>query len=497
MGCAWLAGLEDTECLLMTIVAVSGLCSDLDTDQEILLTWDAGDGRWESDVDEFVGTGSGGNGTVIFGKTNGVPYSTIDGVYGTFLGCDGIGSVLFGFGTDVLCGDTGSAVTCNNTFVVRFECVDCAGADGESTNTLIDGLPTTIDPNTTFQFDIPNSALGPNTTFQIAGTSACSSNTLFPNLTIQLVSPNNTFYDLVTQPADIDSPNFLFSLNQTNGVEDIDTLDTDQNTLIGVYTPDEDPATYTGPVVGTWSVLIQNAGDCAVTITEMSMCFGTASTGLTLSASADPASGSSPLSVDLDLTVGGTPTMYSVSWDDGSALEWSTSSTGFTHEFDTEGTYEVVVRAWTACGTYVEDTVTVTVEDPIQTACCVNTIAQTLYAHFTGDTGCLNLSANPFPVVWDAVNEWWQGTGTINCDAGIGTDCTQIKIRLVCSGGNFGGSFLQFYAAGETACGEPSSIDYIGTTCSPFEVQFEILQPDTSQCCAGDNDIFVSITETP
>lgn len=125
--CAAIAGLTEDDCLTMTVATVSGACSGIDTAQEFQLAWDAGDARWESAPDAFTGTGSGGTGQVVFGKTDGVPYALIDGVYGTPLGCDDDGGWLFAFGGPVLCG--GTSVPCADYFVVRFVC-DCCTIEG-------------------------------------------------------------------------------------------------------------------------------------------------------------------------------------------------------------------------------------------------------------------------------------------------------------------------------------------------------------------------------
>lgn len=126
-GCAAInAGMDTDDCLYVTVLSASGLCSTIDTTQVSVLVWDAGDSRWESTYD-FDTTGSGTDGPVHFGFTNGVPWMTIDGVYGTPMGCDD-GGLLFSFGGAVLCAG-GTETLCENYFVVKVEC-SCCPIDG-------------------------------------------------------------------------------------------------------------------------------------------------------------------------------------------------------------------------------------------------------------------------------------------------------------------------------------------------------------------------------
>ena len=120
---SWLAGLESTDCLQLTVVSVSGKCSEIDPDQSIHLVWDAGDSRWEGTTD-FVH--DGGSGPVYF--TDAAPALTIDGNSGRYLGADSEG-LLFAFGKSPLCTE-GTPATCNNSFVVRVKCGTCTELPG-------------------------------------------------------------------------------------------------------------------------------------------------------------------------------------------------------------------------------------------------------------------------------------------------------------------------------------------------------------------------------
>jgi hypothetical protein len=130
-SCAWPAGITTDECVEMTVASATGRCADIDTTQDIFLAWDAGAAKWQSGAADWTGTGSGGTGQVTFSTTTPVPTATIDAVAGTYLGCDGTGGILFGFGGAVLCGGTDG--DCDNFFVARFACSCCpiAGWDGE------------------------------------------------------------------------------------------------------------------------------------------------------------------------------------------------------------------------------------------------------------------------------------------------------------------------------------------------------------------------------
>jgi hypothetical protein len=125
----------------MTVVSAQGKCSGIDTTQSIELIWDGGDSRYESGASDFTGTGSGGTGLVTLDVSGAAPTSTIDGVSGKYMGCSGDGGLLFAFGGSVLCG--GTAGTCDNYFVVRFDCECCSIAwwDGEGWY-CVDGVAT-------------------------------------------------------------------------------------------------------------------------------------------------------------------------------------------------------------------------------------------------------------------------------------------------------------------------------------------------------------------
>jgi len=122
-GGGWLAGLPLSSCLKFSILSAAGKCSGVTTPQTIYLTYDSGDTRWESTAD-FTGTGSGGAGPAHVGTTDGVPYCTIDGVYGT-LEPGGSNYLIFAFGGSVLCGGTDSLNCGDNTLRVKVECYAC------------------------------------------------------------------------------------------------------------------------------------------------------------------------------------------------------------------------------------------------------------------------------------------------------------------------------------------------------------------------------------
>jgi hypothetical protein len=120
-ACSWLAGIETTDCLLLTVVSATGRCSGVDTTQEITLEWDGVD-SWDGTT-TFTHTGAGSPGAAVFTFTAPDPPAlTIDGVEGLYQGCSD-GKLYFAFGGTTLCG--GSAGDCNNSFVVAITCTCC------------------------------------------------------------------------------------------------------------------------------------------------------------------------------------------------------------------------------------------------------------------------------------------------------------------------------------------------------------------------------------
>jgi hypothetical protein len=130
----------------------------------------------------------------------------------------------------------------------------------------------------------------------------------------------------------------------------------------------------------------------------------------------------------------------------------------------------------------------------IKTACCDNGLPAVLHAVFSPMAGtenldCLGLASNPVLLTWDDTNEWYQGSVDISCANCGGSDtfcadCETIRIRLFCTGGPAWTGQLEFLDSTGGACdGEPTTIDFIFTTCCPFVIQFQILAPDNFQCC--------------
>lgn len=122
VDCAAIAGMATTDCLQLSVVAVSGACSGVDPDQLVPLVWDAVDLRWESSYD-FTVTGSGApGGPVVFWRADGRERLSIDGVELYARGCDEGGLVFVGAGA-VLCGGVSEA--CADYFIVKVECHCC------------------------------------------------------------------------------------------------------------------------------------------------------------------------------------------------------------------------------------------------------------------------------------------------------------------------------------------------------------------------------------
>lgn len=139
-SCGWPAGADADTCIRMTVVSASGRCSGIDTAQSIELAWASGTSDYRSGASDFTGTGSGGTGQVILDLSGATPAATIDNVAGKPLGCSGDGGLLFAFGGTTLCG--GTAGTCNNYFVARFDCECCSIAGWEGAGWYcVDGAP--------------------------------------------------------------------------------------------------------------------------------------------------------------------------------------------------------------------------------------------------------------------------------------------------------------------------------------------------------------------
>jgi hypothetical protein len=130
-GCSWLANLDATLCLRVTVVSAGGSCSGVDASQERYLAW--GGANWASASDFDCGAASG---PVVFGIASGAPSLTLAGTAGVYLGCSG-GKATFAFG-NALCAGSGSGSgsgggsSCTGGLVLAVECSCCpiAGWDG-------------------------------------------------------------------------------------------------------------------------------------------------------------------------------------------------------------------------------------------------------------------------------------------------------------------------------------------------------------------------------
>lgn len=118
--CAWVGGLSSSDCLLFSVVSASGACSGISTTREVYL--EPSGGTWASGPDDWVGTGGGGTGQIVFSKASGLFYLVVDGVYLTPLGCSE-GCLIFGGGGATLCG--GATTPCVDSFVAAVCCATC------------------------------------------------------------------------------------------------------------------------------------------------------------------------------------------------------------------------------------------------------------------------------------------------------------------------------------------------------------------------------------
>lgn len=134
-GSKWYMGLDTTPCFRLTVISAMGRCSDIDTSQILILSWDEGNSRWETgddaaadpgdDEDDFIHDGPGDHlGPMRFWVSEGRARMSIDGIEGGEE-CSSPGQITFAFGGSGLCSGTVSDQCGDNTFRVRLTCVCC------------------------------------------------------------------------------------------------------------------------------------------------------------------------------------------------------------------------------------------------------------------------------------------------------------------------------------------------------------------------------------
>jgi hypothetical protein len=133
-ACGWLIGLTVDSCLLSTVIAAYGRCSDIDTEQHQRLEWDAGESKYKSGdgaadtpEDDFAYDGPA-IGPIRFWMDDLDPRASIDDVEGIKVGC-GSDYVDFAFGGALCTGETVDPCG-KNYFVVRFTCTCCTATPG-------------------------------------------------------------------------------------------------------------------------------------------------------------------------------------------------------------------------------------------------------------------------------------------------------------------------------------------------------------------------------
>jgi hypothetical protein len=392
-GRSGMPGWDSSTCLLMTIVDKGGLCDGIDDEQRITLT--SLDGiTWTSTTDF---THLQGSGPVTFAKAN-PPEASIDSINGYWIG-PVVGGHLMEFGSDDLCA-TGTH-GCQDSFVALFKCVPCAVSSGSySPPSSSMAIPSGATRSSTIV--VPPQSGAP-TALRLCLNVPCAGG--ISNLTVTLTAPNGTVYTLLANPGGVTAQTADIVLSTANGVMPIQSAVASSGTLVGVYTPVQNFGAYSGPDVGLWVISIANAGPCSAEMTCATLCFGSVATGLTLSSVASPDSGTSPLSVTVTNTVTGTP--YATSFDpgDGSPLQWVYGLGNFAHTYTGTGTFEGVIRVYSGCGFYVEDTVTVSLTVPVDG--CPDGISSTLRVTFSGGTGtCAALDGQFVDVEWVSGVTW-------------------------------------------------------------------------------------------
>lgn len=121
----------------------------------------------------------------------------------------------------------------------------------------------------------------------------------------------------------------------------------------------------------------------------------------------------------------------------------------------------------------------------VSTACCGNSLPETLTLTFTQSTDCCYTQSASISLTWNPSQSRWEGTDTscgfdsifyFYCD-GV-TDCTDFVLEWICDG------------LPET----PVSADG-GCSCSPLSVSFSLFPDAGATCCGVSSTLQITITE--
>lgn len=357
------AGLTESSCIAVTLVARSGACSEIPAQTVYLASTGADEWTSTSDFTHDLGAGP-----VVFTRAAPVPTLTIDGQDGYFLSADSTGR-YYEFGGSALC--AGESVACANSFVVKVSCVACPGSSGSFAPPSYQMSQSVAGDEETTEYTFYVSGLEDGTApsqFQMSLDASGVTGGIGQFQAVLTAPDGVTQFALMDRPATTSgtatAPQavMIFQPTATAPSGPVQDLAQATGTARGQFQAKGDFSTFAGNPNGTWTLSLKNYGTGPGTLLSARLCFGVVSSGLSIAASIDPTTGESPLEVTLTPGVtGGTPTLVSVDWDDGSDVTWHAPGEEPTHEYDDDGEYEVIVRAYGPCGTYVEDSVVVTV----------------------------------------------------------------------------------------------------------------------------------------
>lgn len=426
IGGGFVAGVTTTSCLLLEVVRSYGSCSPVPETQAIVLTWDAVDSRYES-TSNFVY--NGGNGAVNYTPTAPVGTLTIGGVSGYFLGSD-LRGLLYSFGGSTLCSGTG----CGSYFVVRISCYPCPTTDQSYT------APNQYVVPPDYSLGITQYVLGVTNTDPlnfVQFTVDAPETGGISQLTVDLTAPDGTVYQLVAEPASLTATTGQFILDPSASTTLASLTIAPPDAAYGIYQAVDDFSAYTGPKNGLWTLTVTNASGQQMTISSFVLTFGSPTTSLTITGSADPDTGSAPLSTDLSWTIGGTGSaqFVYVDWGDGSNVEFfATDDYPQSHTYAADGSYEIIVRVYDVNGAYAEDSVPVTVVTTVTIGC--GTFAETLTATVAAGGGlCTLFDGQVATLTYNSGTGKWAGS--------IVSSGETLNFLLYCNGGGSGPSDMR------------------------------------------------------
>jgi hypothetical protein len=446
-----ISGWDEDTCLLLSVIHVSGRCAGIDQTQKHLLESDDGT-TWTSET-QFAHTGTAMSGDIVFLRSAPTPQLSIGDMPAFSLG-PFAGGWLFELDGPELCGGTPSA--CGGYFTVSVQCVPCPVPSGTYSPPGSGALPLAIPSGSTRSTTI----ILPPQSGSPSGIHLCLSVPCvggIRNLTVTLTAPDGTVYTLLANPGGVLAQEADFVLSPANGMSPIQSaVEYPPDALIGVYEPVDDFSAYTGTAVGVWLVSVTNSGPCAAELTCATLCYGAVATGLTLSSVASPDTGAAPLPVTIVNTITGSPLYTSIDYGDGSPLEWILGAGNGAHIYTGTDAFIAVVRVWSACGGFEEDTVTIRT-NVVLTACCGYVEAE-LEVHTLGNGDFTGFDETA-TLTYDPMNDEWTGTVT----DGVVT----MPLVLTCTGSDPEDWELDVGGCVNQIVSPPSPFD-----CDPFGLTF-------------------------